>query len=84
MAFKDSASATDHVEAGLSTSVVAPEHPCPSCGKAMKDARSKEDREAGLDIRICSVKTCETNGQRTQADWTSGSAVLMGPPSLPN
>lgn len=84
MAFKDSASATDHVEAGLSTNVVAPEHPCPSCGKAMKDHRTKEDRDAGLDIRICSDKSCETNGQRTQADWTSGSPVVLGGSSLPN
>jgi hypothetical protein len=50
----------------------------------MKDHRSKEDRDAGLDIRICSDKSCETNGQRTQANWTSGSAVLMSPPGLPN
>lgn len=84
MAFKDTASATDYVEAGLATSVVAPNHPCPTCGKEMKDHSSDEDKEAGRVIRICAVRTCETNGQRTQADWTSGSAVVLSPAGLPN
>lgn len=80
----DKASATDYVEAGLSTEVVAPNHPCPTCGKAMKDHSSDEDKEAGRHIRICSIRTCETKGQRTQADWTSGKPVILAAPGLAN
>ncbi len=69
---KDMVANTDFVDAGLSTEVVAPEHPCPTCGAAMKDARTDEDKEAGRDVRICSSRAC-----RAKADWTSGSAVLL-------
>lgn len=69
---QDKVSSTDHVEAGVSTEVIAPEHPCPVCSKAMKDNNSYEDRKAGRHMRICSVEAC-----RAKADWTSGSAVLL-------
>lgn len=61
---------TDYVDAGLSTEAVPAEHPCPKCGKAMKDANTDETKEAGQDIRICSSRPC-----RTKADWASGKAV---------
>lgn len=69
---QDKASATDHVEAGLATEVVPPEHPCPVCSKAMVDNTTREDNKAGRKLRICSEPTC-----RAKADWTSGSAVLL-------
>lgn len=47
-----------------------PEHPCPQCGKAMKDANTVETKEAGLDLRICSSRIC-----RARAEWSTGKAV---------
>lgn len=75
---QDKVSSTDHVEAGLSTQVVAPEHPCPVCTKAMKDHSSYEDRMAERSIRICSIESC-----RAIADWTSGSPVLISTSGSP-
>jgi hypothetical protein len=72
MSFKDNFSSTDHVDAGLSTEEVVPEHPCPICGRAMKDNNTDEEREAGKNMRICSSGTC-----RAKADWTSGVGVLL-------
>lgn len=69
---QDKVSPIDYVEAGISSAAVAPTHGCPKCGKAMKDANTKESKKAGKDLRICSNRDC-----RTQADWTSGSAVLL-------
>lgn len=69
---QDKASATDYVEAGLSSVAVAPQHGCPTCGKAMKDANTEDSREAGQDLRICSNRAC-----RAKADWASGFAVLL-------
>lgn len=69
---KDKVSSTDYVDADMPTQATAPEHPCPVCGFAMKDASSDEDKEAGREIRICSSRPC-----RAKADWTSGSAVLL-------
>lgn len=53
----------------IETVVTGPEHPCPNCGKAMKDANTRETKKSGLDIRICSAKVC-----RAMADWSTGSA----------
>lgn len=47
-----------------------PEHPCPECGKEMKDDNTHESKAAGLDVRICSSKAC-----RARADWATGKAV---------
>ena len=69
---KDKVSSTDQVEAGIVTKVVLPEHPCPLCGKAMKDNNTQEDVEAGKNLRICSARPC-----RAKADWTSGTGVLL-------
>lgn len=67
MAFKDNVSSTDHVTADMPTEAVAPEHACPKCGKAMKDANTKESKEAGQDLRICSNRAC-----RHKMDWAAG------------
>jgi hypothetical protein len=69
---KDKVSSTDHVDADLPTEVTPPEHPCPVCGKAMKDANTDESKEAGKDLRICSSRPC-----RAKADWSSGTGVLL-------
>jgi hypothetical protein len=69
---KDSASATDQVEAGLSNEATPPTHPCPACGVATLDANTYEDRMAERRMRICSSESC-----RAKADWTSGSPVLL-------
>jgi len=68
----DKVSTRDHVEAGIATEAVAPEHPCPVCGKGMKDNNTKESKDAGQDLRICSSRPC-----RAKADWASGVAVLL-------
>ena len=68
----DKCSSIDHVEAGISTVATAPEHPCPLCGKAMKDASTEESLKAGQQLRICSSPAC-----RAKADWSSGSGVLI-------
>jgi hypothetical protein len=69
---QDKASATDHVEAGLSTEVVAPKHPCPVCSKATVDDATFQDTLDHKAIRICSEPAC-----RARADWTSGTPVLL-------
>lgn len=69
---KDSASATDHVEAGVTQDVVAPNYPCPTCSKETKDANGREELTAGKHYRVCSSASCNA-----KSDWTSGSAVLM-------
>lgn len=69
---KDKVSATDYVEAGIHTVATDPTHACPVCQKAMKDHNTDETKEQGKDIRICSNRQC-----RAQADWASGSAVLL-------
>lgn len=71
---KDNASATDLVEVDLSREVVPPEYPCPipGCGKPMKDNNTDESKELGQNLRICSNRNC-----RSQADWASGSPVLL-------
>lgn len=69
---KDAVASIDQVEAGLSTNITIPEHSCPICGKAMKDNNSREDLEAGRDLRICSNRAC-----RAKADWTSGVGVML-------
>jgi len=76
---KDNTSATDYVEAGLSTEVVPPDFPCPRCGKEMGDNRTYEQRMAGMVVKICSVRACNT-----EADWTSGTPVVMGAAAAPN
>lgn len=37
MAFSDSSTAVDGVSAGISTEVVTPHNPCPTCGKETND-----------------------------------------------
>jgi hypothetical protein len=69
----DKLSSTDIVHAGLSTDVVPPQYPCPACGKATKDNNTREMLSEGKHVRICSVEAC-----RAQADWASGSGVLLG------
>lgn len=66
------AAPTDFVDAGLSQEVVPPEYPCPRCGRPMKDNNTDESKEAGKNLRICSNRNC-----RAQADWASGSPVLL-------
>ena len=69
---KDKVSSTDHVQAQLSTEVVAPNYPCPLCGKETKDNNTEESREAGQDLRICSNRAC-----RSHTDWASGRGALF-------
>lgn len=69
---KDKVSSTDQVEAGIVTKVVPPEHPCPICGTAMKNANTVDDRKAGRSLRTCANRDC-----RAKADWTSGKGVLL-------
>lgn len=64
----DSVGTSDKVMAGISTEVTTPEFPCPECGKATKDNNTIESHEAGLNLRICSSKSC-----RYKADWSTGS-----------
>jgi len=68
---KDKVSSTDYVEAGLAEAST-PEHACPTCGKAMKDANTRETKEAGKNLRICSSRSC-----RAVADWASGKGILI-------
>jgi len=69
---KDKVASTDQDEVGLITRDSAPDHPCPICGKGMKDANTQEDVEAGRNMRICSSRLC-----RAKANWTSGIGVLL-------
>jgi len=69
---KDKVAATDYVEAGIHTKAVDPSHPCPLCGKAMKDNNTDETKEAGEDHRICSDRNC-----RAKAEWSTGKGVLL-------
>lgn len=69
---QDKASAIDYVEAGIDNAAVPPAFPCPSCGKESKDNNSFEDSVAGHKYRICAEASC-----RAEAEWTSGSGVLL-------
>jgi hypothetical protein len=69
---QDKASATDHVEAGLTTEATPPTHPCPVCSKATLDANTRQDNVDGRKLRICSEPSC-----RAKADWATGYAVLL-------
>jgi predicted RNA-binding Zn-ribbon protein involved in translation (DUF1610 family) len=70
-------SSTDHVEAGLATEAVNPSFPCPKCGKETKDHNTKEDKEAGKQLRICSDRNCKVSDERTVADWSTGQPTLQ-------
>jgi predicted RNA-binding Zn-ribbon protein involved in translation (DUF1610 family) len=71
----DKIGTSDHVAATLDTEATTPEHPCPECGKAMKDANTQTTKRVRLDVRICSNKNC-----RWKADWSTGEPTSFTEP----
>ena len=71
----DNIGSKDQTIASIDTEVVACEHPCPECGKAMKDANNPTTRRVGLDVRVCSNRNC-----RWKADWSTGKPVIFTEP----